>query len=175
MEADRLWTLFEFDLEIFDTKPAWLRQPRRLHSASLCFFDQSALLFSLARSHYSLGSVAFFHAIPGVERALQIHYGTKEIKLRELLNQAVNDGVICDDLFVGRRPLSKDFERSMRRMFGPLPAEYPALLAKLIPELRNMYFHGTYLLAPDYLYLTLEMRIIADALDTQKTLKELRG
>jgi hypothetical protein len=40
------------------------------------------------------------------------------------------------------------------------------LLVQLVPELRNQYFHGRYLLAPDYLHLTFQLREIADALDT---------
>jgi bifunctional pyridoxal-dependent enzyme with beta-cystathionase and maltose regulon repressor activities len=69
---------------------------------------------------------------------------------------------VTDAAFGEIRPLSDHFQRQIEE-----PAEtHCQLLSKLVPKLRNQFMHGTYLLAPDYVHLAIQMREIADLLRT---------
>jgi hypothetical protein len=147
---------------------------------------------SLARDDYELASLAFFQAIVGLERALRIHFAAKHsYKFAELFGRAVAEEIVTDALFSDLRPLSDESlkriaakvlpdrkfsievplpDRLIRKVKDVVPTHSDAL-AILVPKLRNEFVHGTYLLSPEYLHLTIQMREIADALKTKKTLR----
>ena len=63
-----------------------------------------------------------------------------------------------------------DLSRDMLKLIKPKPPTFSERLSSLVPKLRNQFFHGTYLLSPDYLYLAFQMREIADALNTREAM-----
>lgn len=144
---DDLWLLYEVTGTFLEEKAAWLSEGRALHSSSLRFFAQAGSLVAFSRYHYPLASVAFFHAIPGLERALKIHYRDEESSLSDLLHAALKDGLICDSRLSQVRSFTKNFSRMVAREVKEKTATRAELLVRLIPRLRNQYFHGTSLLA----------------------------
>jgi hypothetical protein len=112
--------------------------------------------------------VAFFHAIPGLECALKLHYRDEEAYLSDLLRRAVEEKVVLDRAFADPHPFTDWFYQAYQKLIKEHCATNAELLAHLIPELRNQYFHGIYLLAPDYLHLTFQLREFADALMTRR-------
>lgn len=161
---DDRWPGFGISAAFFEEKGRWLKEGRNLHGSALKFFEMAGTLVGLARLDYLLASVAFFQAIPGLEWALKLHYRKKDDKLRNLLAHAVRDGLVSDALFGDIPPFTTKFARQIKPRLKTRTEE----LLFVIPELRNQYFHGTYLLAPDYLHLTIQLRQIADALTTKK-------
>ena len=167
-EEDARWAGFGIAGAVLEERAAWLSEPRDLHGNSLRFFEVAGKLVQFARGDYSLASAAFFHALLGLERALRLHYGNEKNSLSELLTRAVDDGVIVDSLFGTVPPYTPEFAKLVRGIVGNEVHARPAILAKLLPELRNQYFHGIFLLAPDYLHLAIQVRQIADALKTKR-------
>ncbi len=145
---------------------AWLREQRSLHGDSCRFFVTAASLFEFSRFDYSLGTVAFFHAAIGLERALKIHF-QKDAHLRELLNRAIKDGAFTDTLFEEHKTWCGMMQDLCSRHGLTKSSSYCERLAILLPEQRNLYFHGTNLMGPDYFHLTVHVRILADALSTE--------
>src|ERR1041384_5941518 len=98
MTEDVLWSSFGVTGDSLQERAAWLSEKRNLHSTCHRFFEQAGTLVFFSVSSYPLASVAFFHAIPGLERALRLHYEDeeKEKSLNELLKRAV-DGQILND------------------------------------------------------------------------------
>ncbi|MCF3650067.1 hypothetical protein [Synoicihabitans lomoniglobus] len=144
---------------------AWLREQRSLHGDSCRFFMTAGSLFEFARFDYALGTVAFFHAVIGLERALKIHF-RKDGHLKALFKRAIDEKVFTDELFKGQFTwcdMMQDLcaRHGMKRSTG-----YCERLAILLPEQRNLYFHGTNLMGPDYFRFTVHVRILADALNT---------
>lgn len=62
-----------------------------------------------------------------------------------------------------------DLSNDTPQLINPKPFTYSESLSSLVPKLGHQFFHGTYLLSPDYLHLTFHMREIADALNTGET------
>lgn len=169
MKDDERWLSYGVTGAYLEEKAAWLSEARFLHDRSLRFFELAGTLVSLSRSNYPLASVAFFHAIPGLERALRMHYRDEDSSLKDLLQCGVEEKLIHDALFADKRPFTAPFSRRVKRLAAPKGGTWTEMLAHLIPALRNEYFHGVYLLAPDYLHLTFQLREIADALNTQNS------
>lgn len=164
---DESWTSFGLTPEFLEERSNWLRDKRALHSSSLRFFETAASLVSFARYDYLLVSAAFFHGVLGLERALKLHFKDEEEGLRALLSKAISAQVIPASTFDGLPKYTREFSQQIRRIVGEKPLGRLESLGKFLPELRNQYFHGTYLLAPDYLHLTFQMRRMADALTTK--------
>ena len=164
-KVDQRWEWFGISADFLDSKAEWLRAPRRLHWSSVRFFELAGSLVSYSRFDYPLSSLAFFQGAIGLERALKLHYRVKDDSLSALLTRALRDAVLRDSLFSSIPPLSKELLRQIS--VRPVrPATHSETLVVLVPELRNQFFHGTYLLAPELLHLTLQLREIADALTT---------
>lgn len=159
-KVDERWAWFGITAEFLEAKAEWLRAPRTLHGNSVCFFELSGTLVSYSRFDYPLSSLAFFQAAIGLERALKLYYRAEEKNLGVLLARAVKDSVVHDSLFSVIPPLSDRFLSQLQTR----PPTHSQMLAHLVPELRNQFFHGTYLLAPEYLHLTFHLREAADAL-----------
>jgi hypothetical protein len=120
-----------------------------------------------ARYEYMLATVAFFHAVIGLEQALKQHYRQNE-GLKKLLQRAAADSVFANAGITDDPPLSKSFLGMTKKLIGTEERTRLETLVLLLPELRNLYFHGTPLMGPEYFHLALQVRQMADALDTSK-------
>ncbi|MFA6135215.1 MAG: hypothetical protein WC869_14475 [Phycisphaerae bacterium] len=162
------WQSFGIDADFLETKAAWLGEERELHGRASSFFAVAGSLIRFSRYDYKLASAAFFHAVLGLEKALKLHYRSDDGKLQELLAKALEDGLIADSLFGEAPAFTEPFGKMIRRQLGERPASRAELLVRLVPKLRNEYMHGEYLLAPDFLHFALQVRTIADQLDTRR-------
>lgn len=161
-ETDARWKWFGITVDFLEAKAEWLRAPRKLHGSSVRFFELAGTLVSHSKYDYPLSSLAFFQGVIGLERALKLHYQTEEKSLAALMATALEDSLLRDSLFSTVAPFSKEFSQQIKAR----SSTHSETLVALVPKLRNQFFHGTYLLAPDYLDLTLQMREIADAIKT---------
>lgn len=163
---DDIWQSFGVDAGYLETSAMWLGEKRGLHGRALSYFAVAGSLIRFSRYDHKLASAAFFHAILGLEKSLKLHYRSEDGKLKELLNQAHADGLFSDSS-LGTVPAFTDhFDEMVRARIEQRPATHAELLVQLIPALRNEYLHGEYLLAPDFLHLTLQVRKIADQFAT---------
>ena len=97
----------------------------------------------------------------GLDALLRVHYEAgPDGGFRPLLQRAVREGVITDRAFSKIQPLPNSFKRKIAS--GLLT--HAEQMASLLPTLRNDYFHGSFLLAPELLHLALEVREMADTL-----------
>jgi hypothetical protein len=160
---DERWSWFGVTAAFLESKASWLNEARDLHGKSLRFFQLAGKLVWLSRDDYELSSLAFFQAIIGLERALRLHFASEEAPLALLFRKAVAEGIVTDSAFAEGWPLSDD----LRRKLDVTATSHCHALSVLVPRLRNDFMHGTYLLSPDHLYLTLQMREIADVLKTK--------
>ncbi|MEO6006119.1 MAG: hypothetical protein ABIS43_23435 [Opitutus sp.] len=145
----------------------WLKEGRTLHGNALRFFEDAGTLVKFARYDYTLVSAAFFQGILGLERALKIHFKANKGYLGELLGKAIEIGAIGESTMNDSPELTPEFSKQVKSIVGKQALSRLKCLEQLLPELRNQYFHGTYLLAPDYLHLTFQLRRMADALATE--------
>ncbi len=163
---DIRWSYFGVTDAFLESKAAWLEEERDLHRQSAHFFRLAGKLVSLSRDDYELASLAFFQAIIGLERAFRLHFAAEETdKFAELFGKAVTEEIVTDAVFSEVRPIPKE----LRRHFKGTAPTHSRALAILVPKLRNQFVHGTYLLSPEYLHMTIQMREIADALKTKRT------
>lgn len=163
MQEAAIWKSLGIAQAYLIEKAAWLAEERNLHDQSLVFFRDAGKLLSLARHDYQLSNLVFFLAILGVERALKLHYRAENEAFKQLLENAVVEGIVCDAIFQRIDPLSKDLNKLVEGKHD----SHSRKLISLIPSLRNSFFHGSYWLSPEFLCLTLQMREIADALQTR--------
>jgi hypothetical protein len=139
-----------------------------MHGRALRHFQVAGSLIRYSRQDYKLGSAAFFHAVIGLEKALRLHYQPANASLQELLRQASEEKLINDAMFGNMLKFSERFEQTIRLEIGKRPTGHSELLVELIPKLRNEYMHGEFILAPDLIHLTRQVRMIADRLDTNR-------
>ena len=166
---DDRWRSYGVTSGFLERKAAWLREARGLHSSSRRFFEIAGDLVALSRTNYLLASVAFFHAIPGLERALRQHYDlvdNDKARFKDMLAQAAADGFVDSRVFAGAPKFTREFAQEVKRILGKGSWSQTETFVALVPALRNQYFHGVYLLAPDYLPLTFQLRRVADGLTT---------
>lgn len=163
-----LWPQREIDGAWLEAKGAWLKEPRNLHPDSCVFFINAGSLFIFARYEYAFGSIAFSQAILGFENALKRHYQQNDGYLKELMKKAMADGTI-NDAILGKTPrLDDSFHQRVRNLGGKKSMTHCEQLCLWLPEQRNRYFHGTFLLSPYLYHLTIQLRMLADALDTNR-------
>jgi hypothetical protein len=166
MHEDPIWKSLQVLPAFLADKSVWLSEERNLHDASLSFFRDAGKLLALARCDYTLSNLSFFMAILGLERSLKLHFKNEQQPFKELLQKAVDEGLINDSIFHRIVPLSKDLLKLVDE--DKRHASHSQRLVSLIPELRNRFFHGTYCLMPEFLLLTLQLREIADVLHTRQ-------
>ena len=166
---DARWVWFDVTPAFVDERAVWLCEARDLHGSSLRFFEIAGSLIRFSRYNYPLASVAFFHAILGLEKALRIHFGDEDKSLRNLLTKAHEDGTLSKAELENLPTFSEPFARSISEIGVNKAATRLDTLVLIVPELRNQYVHGTYLLAPDYLHLAFQLRQMADTLNTKST------
>ena len=170
---DVRWSWFDITESFFETKAAWLKEARSLHGSSVRFFELAGKLVYLSRDDYELSSVAFIQAVIGLERALRLHFrtpsehysslATSGESLASLLGRATSEGIVTDAAFSEIR----QFSEPIRSQLEVRDDTHCQVLSVLVPKLRNQFAHGTYILAPDYLHLAIQMREIADVLVTK--------
>ena len=163
---DERWSWFDVTECFFEIKASWLKEARSLHGSSVRFFELAGKLFLFSRDDYELSSLAFFQAVIGLERAFRLHFRSPSNSfpsLASLFNRAMSEGIMTDLPFSEIRPLSDH----IRSQLEAPAATHCHALSVLVPKLRNQFMHGTYLLAPDYLHLAVQMREIADLLRTK--------
>ncbi len=184
---DIRWSYFGVTAAFLESKASWLKEERELHDRSVHFFRLAGKLVSLSCDDYELSSLAFFQAIIGLERAMRLHFASDAAPFALLFREAVAKEIVTDAAFSEVRPLPDELLKQLAEAvlpdavipeFRPLPDKLIRKLARvvpthsralsiLVPKLRNQFMHGTYLLSPDHLYLTIQMREIADALRTK--------
>jgi hypothetical protein len=159
---DARWQDRGITLEWFREKSVWVGRDGGVPGGSDHFFADAGRLMRFCAYEYLLLGPMFFHAVIGLEGMLRVHYrvGT-ESSFKELLGKAVEEEVIMDRVFSDPQPLPKYF---VEKIAKPRPETHAGKLAALLPRLRNDYFHGSHLLAPELLHLTIEVREAADAL-----------
>lgn len=158
------WKVAGLTEDSYDEKVRWLEDRRELGDGCDCFFELSARLYQHCRGDYSISSAAFFHAVIGLERAFRNHYqGTKD-SFADLFHEAIDEGLIHDAIISDLRPLPKELAKQIK----DCPDEHCARLARLVPKWRNDYFHGSHRLHPEFFFIALQLREIADALTTRR-------
>ncbi len=179
--SDNIWADLRPDEseETFGAYAASLSDPKDFPGSILRYFELAGSLVYHSWYHYPFASVAFFHAVLGVERALRWTYDTQKGSFKLLFKKAVEEGIVHDGIFVELSPSYHDYpQRQLELSRIPefndpfdapeqtcdLPPTYSAFLSDLIPNLRNEYFHGSYRMSPDSLPLSLRLREVADAL-----------
>ena len=162
MPLDKRWPAYGLTMEWFIEKAAWIGRDSQTPGGVDYFFDAAGRLLKYCGFDYLLLSPMCFHAIVGLEARLRFYFkaGSKH-SFKELLNRAVDEKLVTDDVFSDPKPLPKSF---LKKIGKTQPATHAGKLALLLPRLRNDYFHGSFLLAPELLHLALEVREISDAL-----------
>ena len=164
--SDNIWADLrpEESEETFGAYAARLSDPKDFPGSILRYFELASSLVYHSWYHYPFASVAFFHAVLGVERTLRWTYDTQKDSFKLLFKKAVEQGIVHDGIFVELLPSYHDYSQRQREQTCDLPPTYSAFLSDLIPNLRNEYFHGSYRMSPDSLPLSMRMREVADAL-----------
>lgn len=162
---DIRWSYFGVTANFLEQKASWLIEERELHQRSLHFFRLAGKLVSLSRDDYELASLALFQATIGLERALRLHFASEDASFAFLFHEAITNKLVTDMVFSEVRPFQDGLLRLLKSS-DVVTTTHCAGLAVLIPELRNQFMHGTYLLSPEYLYLAFQLREIADVLKT---------
>jgi hypothetical protein len=165
MEPARIWPSLGVTQQFLDEKATWLSQQRELEDDVARFFIEAGKLVSFSWYHYPFASLALFQSIIAVEKSLRLFNRKTNLSFQELFAEIVEQKIVSDSVF-SRLELSKDFELSKdwKKQIEGKPESHLELLSKLIPKLRNDFFHGTYLMSPAFLQLCFQMRELADAL-----------
>lgn len=147
-------------------KAAWLSEQLVLEDDVARFFMEAAKLVSFSWYHYPFASLALFQSIIAVEKSLRLFNGGPKRSFQEIFAEIVDQGVVSDNAFSKFELPSKDFHlpNDLKKSIKGLPKSHMELLSKLIPKLRNDFFHGTYIVSPAFLPLCFQMRELADAL-----------
>lgn len=159
MQPDRIWPSLGITKEFLDEKAAWLSEQRELDDRVALFFIEAGKLVEFSWYHYPFASLAFFQSIIAVEKSLRLLDRKPELSFKDLFTQVVKEAFVSDGAFS-----QFEMEKSLKRQVKGKTQSHLELLSLLIPELRNDFVHGTYLLSPDFLYLCFQMRELADAL-----------
>lgn len=186
LEPDLRWQDHGLSMEWFEEKSAWLRRENGAPGGVSNFFDSAGRLFHLCGYDYNLLGPMFFHAVIGLQAVLRLYYKVEsETGFKQLLGRSIGEGIIREETFTVVRPLPDYFleklisdDRFMRKRRSPevllkkvneiFPA-YPDQLAALIVRLRNDYFHGSHLMAPELIHLAIQVREAADAITAECT------
>ena len=162
MPLDKRWPSYGLTLEWFAEKAEWIGRDSHTPGTIDYFFDTAGRLLKYCGFDYMLIVPMCFQAIIGLEARLRFYFKAgSEHSFKDLLSRAVDEKLVTDKAFSGPKPLPKYF---LEKIEKPQPITHAGKLALLLPKLRNDYFHGSFLLAPELLHLALEVREISDAL-----------
>lgn len=162
LPLDGRWKQEGLTMEWFIEKAAWLGRDSHTYAGADFFFDAAGRLLKYCAVDYELLGPMCFHAIIGLEARLRFFFkaGPKD-PFKELFRRAVEEKLVTDEVFSNPQPLPKNF---LKMIGKPHPSTHVERLALLLPTIRNGYFHGSYLLAPELLHLAIEVRELSDAL-----------
>jgi hypothetical protein len=154
-----VWRTLGVTKQFLEEKAAWLSEQRELKDDVAFFFIEAGKLVYFSWYHYPFASLALFQSIIGVEKSLRLINANPNLSFRDLFAEIVERGIISDSVF------SKfELTKNIRKQVEGTQKSHLELLSKLIPKLRNDFFHGDYLMSPDFLPLCFQMRELADAL-----------
>ena len=161
-----IWRSLGVTEQFLEQKADWLSEQRALEDDVARFFMEAATLVSFSWYHYPFASLALFQSIIAVEKSLRLVNRNLKLSFQEIFAEIVDQEIVSDSVFSKFGLPSKDFELSkdMKKQVEGKPKSHLELLSKLIPKLRNDFFHGTYLMSPEFLPLCFQMRELADAL-----------
>ena len=170
MPLDQRWRAYGLTMEWFIEKAAWIGRDSHTSGSIDYFFDAAGRLLRYCGFDYMLLGPMCFQAIIGLEARLRFHFNAgSESSFKELFSRAVDEKLLTDEVFSDPKPLTKDF---LKKIGKPQPTTHVGKVAVLLPKLRNDYFHGSFLLAPELLHLALEVREISDALTKARPLHQ---
>ena len=162
LTLDRRWQHYGLTMKWFTEKAEWISRDTNSPGSTDYFFDAAGRLLRLCGYDYLLLGPMFFHAVIGLEARLRFYFEVgPESSFKELFCKAVCEKLITDEIFSDPEPLPKYL---LQRIEKPRPSSHAEKMALLLPKLRNDYFHGSYLLAPELLHLALQVREASDAL-----------
>jgi hypothetical protein len=166
MRPAPIWQSLGVTQQFLERKAAWLSEQRALEDDVARFFMEAAKLVSFSWYHYPFSSLALFQSIIAVEKSLRLIDRNPKLSFQEIFAQMVDHEIVSDSAFSKFELPSNDFELSewMRNQVKGNQKSRMELLSKLIPKLRNEFFHGTYLMSPAFIPLCFQMRELADAL-----------
>jgi hypothetical protein len=170
MEPDPLWRTLRVTRQFLDEKATWLSEQRELDDRAAFFFIEAGKLVSFSWYHYPFASLALFQSIIGLEKSMRLLNREPKLSFQKLFAEVVEQGLIPDAV-LSKLTLSKELKTKVKAK----PNSQLELLSKLIPKLRNDFFHGTYLMSPDFLPLCFQMRELADALCPEIQRRKSRG
>lgn len=172
---DKRWEMLKVTEKDLLDAAEWIQEQRNLDDSCFQFFKMAGKLVAISVNDYEIATVGCFHSIIGLERSLKMHYSQEsgvpvaKFSFAELMQKSVDEGVVGDDNFRGGRPtfrFIKDSRKESKDVF-PNP-KYCEQLASLIPQLRNSYMHGEYIMFEDAVQLSVHLRQFSDALATTK-------
>ena len=158
---DSRWKVISMSQERLQSLASWLKERRDIAEHSVIFhFENAGDLVEYSWFHYPFASMAFFHAVLGVERCLRVIYGDEGTPFQQLFRKAVSDRVVVDNDLSNVPPTP---QAGWKWKDEPLPS-YSALHSRRIPSLRNGVAHGIPMMTEELLPITQACREIADAL-----------
>jgi hypothetical protein len=170
MKPASIWRTLGVTQQFLDEKAAWLSEQRELNDQVAFFFIEVGKLVSFSWYHYPFASLALFQSIIGVEKSLRLFNRKPNLSFQQLFAQVVEQGIISDSAFS-----TPELTTEMKKRVKGKPKSHAEALAILMPKLRNDFFHGTYLMSPDFLPLCFQMRELADALCPEIQHRRPRG
>lgn len=172
-EMDIRWKMLNVTEKDLLNVAEWIQDQRHLHDSCFHFFKMAGKLMKISVNDYEIATAAFFYSVIGLERSLRMHYSQNhpfpeaDASLSELMQKAVCDGVMSDRDLRGSIPSFQFFKRSNSKFKEAIQKEkYCEQLATLIPQLRNSYLHGGYIMFEDAVQLSVHLRQFADTLVT---------
>lgn len=165
MQPASIWRSLGVTHQFLEEKAAWLSEQRTLEDDVARFFMEAGKLVSFSWYHYPFASLALFQSIIAVEKSLRLINRNPELSFQKLFDEVVDLDIISDSVF-SACDLRKEFglSEATKMLVEGEQRSHMGLLSKLIPKLRNDFFHGNYLMSPEFLLLCLQMRELADAL-----------
>ena len=105
----------------------------------------------------------------GLEVALRLHFASSKDSFSELFKRSIAEKVVTDAVFSEVRPIAAGMllADEERRDIERKAETHCDILSYMIPRLRNLYVHGNLAVSSEHIHLTIQMRELADALDTK--------
>lgn len=131
----------------------WARGPVSL------YFEAAGRLLRLTRYEFFLLPFVFVQAVIGLEKLLRFYFkdDAREMKLSDMLKRAVSEQTLTDAVFADVSPLDSARLKGLRYLTDLKEAK-----SLIIPRMRNDIVHGDYRLTPEFLPLTLQVRLMAE-------------
>lgn len=162
------WSVHGVTAEDIESIARWLEQDHaRFPGKLVMYFRTAAHCLRLTPQNYFLLPVVFSQTVIGFEKLLRVHFKDAEgnLPFKDMFRQAVESNVIHDGLFPKQCQWSITLGEYVTELWDN--GSYANQLAIVIPNLRNQYLHGNYILTHDLLGLTIHVRQMVDAVARQ--------